>query len=264
MTWQEYQDAVGEFYTRLKKMGEVKRNIYRLDKITNQKRQIDVWWELKLDSHEINILIDAKLRSEPIDVKDVEEVAALASAVKAHKTIIVTNNSWTAPAKTKAEFIGMDIRILSIEEALDLIVPNKWMMCYECDECVVMDWDGVLYLTNEELFFDWYAGRCRECKNLYLYCPQCGSRTIIEDADPYKCNCGHTWKYTNNQLLLKLKDKRRFLRVDNAAKASAEFLYWLEGNNPKLWAKTLVGKVLTIGTDVGTLYHFTVTPPDEI
>jgi hypothetical protein len=261
MDWQEYQEAVGKLYTRLESMGTIQKNIYRPDKITGQKRQIDVWWEVNLGDHQINVLVDAKLKSRSIDIHDVDRVAALANAVNANKAIIVTNNGWTQPAKKKAEFIGMDVRILSIEEALDLVIPNKWMMCYECDECVVMDMDGILYLEKDELFFDWYAGRCRECKNLYLYCPQCGSRTIIEDSDPWKCNCAHTWKYKADQLLLKFKGKRVFLRIDNATKVSAEFLYWLEGNDPKYWAEVLVGKVMTIGTDTGGFYHFEVTPP---
>lgn len=250
MTWQEYQDAVGELYLKLEKIGIIKKNVFIPDKVTGQKRQIDVWCELNIDGHLVNILIDAKLRTKPIDVTVVDSVYALAESVRAHKAIIITNSSWTEPAKQKAEFIGMDLRVLSIEEALDLVIPNKWMMCYSCkDECVIMNWDGILFLRQTGLFFMWYAGRCRKCKNLYLHCPECGSRTIIEDSDPWKCSCKHTWKTENEQLFVKLRKTKKFLRIDNAVKADYALTHWLLGYGPEYWANSLAGKIITIGTD---------------
>jgi hypothetical protein len=263
--WQEYQEAVGVLYEQFEKMGTVQKDIYRPDKVTKQKRQIDIWCEIMFDTHQINVLIDAKLRSVPIDVKVVEEVAALAEAVTANKAIIVTNKGFTKPAMQKAKSIGMDIRILSIEEALNFVVPNKWMMCYDCkDECVVMEWDGVLFRDSEGLFFDWSAGRCRECKNLYLYCPGCGSRTIIEDSDPWRCNCKHTWKTQNSQLLIKFKGNKKFIRIDNAIKATPEFLSWLMGYDIKYWAHALAGRVITLGTESEETFSFLVTANRDI
>jgi hypothetical protein len=259
MTWQEYQEAVGELYTKLEKMGSVKRNIFLPDKITGQKRQIDVLLEAEIGGHEVIILIDAKLRSAPVDVKDVEEIIELATAVKANKAVIVTNNGWTKPAETKANFHSLDLRILTIEKALDLIAPDKWFMCYNCkDECVVMDKDGVLFRKSQNLFFYWLAGSCRNCKNLYLYCDECGSRVIIEDADPWKCSCGHHWKYKDGFVHIMFKDKRKFLRIDNAAKPTDEFLFWLHRYDPKYWKDSLVNKIMTIGDDDGGLYSFII------
>lgn len=262
MTWQEYQDAVGEFYNRLEKMmGNVRKNIIIPDKITGQKRQIDVWCELEIGSHKINILIDAKLRKKPIDITTVDSVYALAESVKAHKAIIITNKGWTLPAKQKAEFIGMDLKILSIEEALDLVIPNKWMMCYDCDEeCVVMDWDGIIYRENEGLFFIWFAGRCRNCKNLYIHCPSCGNKSIIEDTDPWTCYCGHKWKAKKNKFYIKFSDKTEYLRIDNATKTNYELIHWINGYEPKYWLNELSKKIIIVGTDNGDLFPFTIKP----
>jgi len=124
MKWQEYQEAVGELYKQMDEIGEVKKNITLPDKITGQKRQVDVWWELSSRGHKINILVDAKLRKEKLDVKDIEEVIALANSVGAKKAIIVTPEGWTKPAERKAEFIGLDLIIFKIEEALEIIVPD--------------------------------------------------------------------------------------------------------------------------------------------
>ncbi|UEQ78356.1 restriction endonuclease [Chryseobacterium arthrosphaerae] len=260
MKWQEYQEAVGEFYDRLGKVGEIKKNIYIPDKITGQKRQIDVWCELKVGSHKINILIDAKLRNKPIDVNVVDSVYSLAESVRANKAIIITNEGWTEPAQKKAEFIGMDLKILTIEQALDLVVANKWMMCYDCeDECVVMDSDGIIYQKEIGLFFIWYAGRCRSCKNLYLHCPACGSRTIIEDSDPWECYCNHIWINDKEKLYIKFDGKMEFLRIDDAAKTTYALVHWLNGYEPKYWYKDLAKRIITVGDDDGGLYSFVIS-----
>lgn len=260
MKWQEYQNAVGELYDRIKEMGEVKRSIMLPDKETGSNRQVDAWWQMKIAGHQFNILIDAKMRSVPLDVKDIEEVIALANAVNADKAIIVTNSGVNDFAAKKASINRMDIRIFSIEEALDIIVPDKWMMCYDCPgECVVMDWDGVLYREDSGLFFYWQAGRCRECKDLYIHCPDCGGRKILEDSDPWQCSCGHHWKTKNNQLLIKFNNRKKYLRIDESAKVSAAFVYWLMGWPRKHWHEELTGAHCQIGTDTGGLHAFIIT-----
>jgi hypothetical protein len=260
MKWQEYQDAVGKLYDRVKEMGEVKRNFMIPDKETGSNRQVDAWWQMRVGGHQFNTLIDAKMRSEPLDVKDVEEVIALANAVNADKAIIVTNSGINAFAAKKAELNRLDIRIFSIEDALDLIVPDKWLMCYDCNnECVVMDWDGVLYREDLELFFYWQAGRCRECRDLYIYCPECGGRKILEDSDPWECGCGHRWKTNKEQLFIKFNDKRKYLRIDKSTKVSAAFINWLLRLPHEHWHQDIVGQLYRIGTDTGGRYDFIIT-----
>lgn len=264
MTWQEYQQAVGLMYENMEAMGTLKQNIYLPDRITGQKRQIDLWWEVNVSGHTINILIDAKYRKEKIDVKDLEEVEALGASVKANKVIIVTNSGWTEPALRKAEFSNADLKILKIEDALDLLIPNKWFMCYECaDECVVMDSDGVLYRESSGLFFDWYAGKCRLCNNTYFYCPECGERKILEDGDRYKCYCKHVWKKKKSELHIKFNNIRSFQRIDNTAKVPGEFLYWMLGHPREHWANLFLS-ICNIATDKGNTFTFMIHPDGEI
>ncbi len=49
MKWQEYQDAVGQLYAQMEKIGEIKKNITIPDRVTGHPRQIDVWWEISLE-----------------------------------------------------------------------------------------------------------------------------------------------------------------------------------------------------------------------
>lgn len=260
MTWQEYETAVGKLYQNMGEMGVVRQNIFIPDKITGQKRQIDVWWELKLNDHNINILIDAKYRKNKIDIKDLEEVESLANSVNANKVIIVTNNGWTKPAEKKAKFSNVDLKIFEVEKALDLVVPDKWFMCYDCkDECVVMDSDGVIFREENNLFFDWYAGKCRSCNNIYFYCPGCGNRVILEEDDKYQCDCTHVWKKEKDKLFIKFDDLNNFQRIDNSKKAPIEFIYWMLGYPKEYWAK-LALSVCNVDTDKGNTFEFMIHP----
>lgn len=203
MKWQEYQDAVGELYAHMDEIGEVKKNIFLPDKITGQLRQIDVWWEIKGKGH--GILIDAKMRKEPLDVKDIEEVLALTNAVGANKAIIVTVNGWTEPAEKKAKYCGMDLRILKLEDALKIIVMDMWKMCPSCDtDCIVMDSDG--FIEYEGLFFWWIAGRCRECNAAIVWCQDCGFKELVLPEKSVKCWCGHLWENDSEVIWLQFKD----------------------------------------------------------
>ncbi|WP_294670590.1 restriction endonuclease [uncultured Fluviicola sp.] len=261
MTWQEYQAAVGKLYEQMNEMGVVKNNVYLPDKITNQKRQIDTLWELQLGDHQIRIIIDAKKSEEKIDVKDLEGVMGLAHSVNANKVIIVTNNGWTEPTEIKAKFHDVDLKILTIEEALDLVVPNKWFMCYECpDECVVMDSDGVLYRENIDLFYDWYAGKCRSCNDIYFHCPQCGDRKIFEDKEEeYECNCEHVWKKEGDKLFIKFNDLLDFRRIDNVKQVPVEFIFCMLRYPKEYWAH-LIFSVFNIDTDKGNDVFVSIGP----
>src|SRR4051812_1162167 len=103
MTWQEYQGAVALHYEQKEGKGSVFRNIFVPDKVTGQNRQVDILIEIEERGHKLKLLIDAKYRKEKLDVKDVEEVLALADAVRASKAVIVAANGWTKPAEIKAK-----------------------------------------------------------------------------------------------------------------------------------------------------------------
>lgn len=202
MRWQEYQEAVGILYEQMSGLGKVKKNITISDKITGQPRQIDVWWEIQVGEHIIKILIEAKMRTSKLDIKDIEEIIALAKAVKADKAIIVTNNKWTQPAKIFADHEGLDLLIFTIEEATDLIVEGKWLMCYDCEkDCVVMDSDGAIEI--EGVINWWLGGKCRNCKTLHVICQSCGAAGIAKVNNSWICGCNFEW--TNKETSYSLK-----------------------------------------------------------
>lgn len=193
MTWQEYQEAVAVFYEQLEGVGTVLRDQRIPDRITGHPRQIDTLLTLETKGHKIPIVIDAKFHSDPIDVKTVEEVAALATSVGACKSVIVAFNGWTEPAIKKAEHLSCDLRLLSLDDALELIVPDKWMLCPHCQhECIVMDQDNATEGPSGGWIW-WIAGACRECRALVVWCQDCGEQFLLKKGEALTCECNYRW-----------------------------------------------------------------------
>lgn len=232
MTWQEYQDAVGELYDQAEGIGIVRRNITLPDKVTGQARQIDVWIEIQSKGHKLGILIDAKFRKDRVDVKDIEEVLALASAVGANSSVLVALNGWTDPAAEKAAFCGLDLRLLTMEEALELIVPDKWMMCPYCaKDCIVADRQGGMVIDG--LWSLLVAGQCRHCKAALIWCWECGSNIIVEPDSEYECGCERVWNNTADGISVKLVDSEQWIPlVDNDEIMEDFALDFTEPNDP--------------------------------
>ena len=202
MKWQEYQDAAGEFYFRAEGKGLVRKNIYKPDKVTGQARQIDCWIEAPVKGHLIKILVDAKFRKGKVDVKDVEEVRALGEAVGADKCFVICPNGWTKPAKRKAQFIGLDLRLLTVKSAVQALGIENWEICPNCEnDYILMEMSGSIELDG--LVFWWLAGQCRECESTLMWCQDCGDQMVAEAGKPRTCSCGHRWSVDENGLHLR-------------------------------------------------------------
>ena len=202
MTWQEYQEAVAVFYEQTDGFGDISRNVMVPDKITGQPRQIDVLIEINAKGHSLRMIVDAKFHASPIDVRDLESVLALADAVGANKSIVVAANGWTEPAKTKADHVGCSLELLSIEDALDLVVPDKWKMCPSCGvDCIVLDQEGAVTFEGGSWFW-WLAGQCRGCNCARIHCQDCGKKAYIDLGQSTLCECGHLWASTDKGITI--------------------------------------------------------------
>ena len=126
MDWREYEEAVAMLYEQAEGIGTVTRNARVTDSITGQLRQIDVLVTLTERGHSLSIVIDAKFRASKINVREIESVQSLAAAVNASKAVVVAANGWTRPAERRAAASGVDLKLLTLDEAIDLLVPDKW------------------------------------------------------------------------------------------------------------------------------------------
>jgi hypothetical protein len=106
-----------------------------------------------------------------VDVKDVEEVLSLSEAVGANKAVLVCLNGWTEPAEIKAGATGLDLRTLTLEEALDLNIEEKWQFCRSCGQgLVVLDHDGAMLVDSAWLW--WLAGPVATARPLSPHSPR--------------------------------------------------------------------------------------------
>jgi len=134
-------------------------------------------------------------------VKVVEETIGLVTAVGACKGVIVASNGWTKTAEVKSAATGVDLRLLTLEEALDLIVPDKWQMCQACfSDCIVLDHDGALEVDDS--IFWWLAGQCRNCRSGFAWCQECGEYLHIPVGEAVRCPCGHSWSCAEDGMYL--------------------------------------------------------------
>jgi hypothetical protein len=202
MTWQEYQEAVAILYEQMEGIGKVSRNVYLPDCITGQLRQIDVLLEIAERGHILKMQIDAKYQTMPLDVRDIEATKSLSDAVKINKTVIVASNGFTKPAITKADALNIDLKILNLEDALELFVPDKWKMCPNCNkDCIVLDQPEMIIFEDETILW-WLAGQCRECKYGLVHCQECGSKFYIKKGESFICNCKYKWVNTDEGIII--------------------------------------------------------------
>lgn len=205
MTWQEYQEAVAVLYEQMDGFGDVQRNIAIPDKVTEEPRQIDVLITLRERGHELRIVVDAKFHATKLDVRDIESTLALSSAVGGSKTVLVAANGWTAPAQRKAEHFNVALSLLTVEEALTLLVPDKWQVCPACEEdCIVLDQGGTTEIKG--LIVWWLAGQCRKCHFARVWCQDCGEQYGIRINEIIVCWCGHHWQSKADGIYLRLAE----------------------------------------------------------
>jgi hypothetical protein len=194
MRWQEYEQIAAQLFEAAEGIGTVRRNVFIPDNVTGQPRQVDAWLEVETKGIRLGVLIDAKYHKRKVDVKDVEEVAALAEAVGASQSILVCPNGWTEPAKKRAAFSRLSLKLLTMEEAVEFVAPDKWIVCPTCkNDCIIMDQDGLCFL-NDGFILWWLAGQCRECRTARVFCQDCGTKFLIPVNSAFTCWCGHLWK----------------------------------------------------------------------
>jgi tetratricopeptide (TPR) repeat protein len=149
-----------------------------------------------------------------LNIKDVEEVLSLGNAVGANKCVLVALGGWTEPAEIKAQATNLDLRIVTLEQALDLMVPDKWIICPHCKkDCIVMDRSGGIIVEGMMSLVT--AGRCRECQTACVYCQACGDEILLKVKEQYRCHCKHLWKNTAKSLFVKIRGETEWDEISN-------------------------------------------------
>ncbi len=96
---------------------------YIQDKITGEKREVDISIRHKVGSVDILILIECRDRAAAQDVTWIEQVVTKTKDLKANKVIAVSSSRFTKGALTKADHNGIETRTLD-EITVDVI--KRW------------------------------------------------------------------------------------------------------------------------------------------
>lgn len=107
--WKELEYLVAMIQTQLSPDASVQHNVM-LDGIDSEtKRQIDVLVEQNIGQYTMQIVIDCKDYSKPVDVKGVEEFQGLVQDVRAHKGALVCPSGFTKAALKRARKLQIDL-----------------------------------------------------------------------------------------------------------------------------------------------------------
>jgi hypothetical protein len=97
----------------------------------------------------------------------------------------------------------MNLTLLSVDDALDLVVEHKCQLCPGCGfDCIVLDHH--VFLEIDGAISVYLAGQCRACRLAFLWYWSCGDEGHISPDNSYECNCGHIWSCSQNSMQVKI------------------------------------------------------------
>lgn len=123
MNWQEYEDEIFEQLCHRYPGMQITRNAKVVGRVSQTPRQIDVLIEAQVLDSPVRIIVDAKKRSSPIDVNDVESFIAMMADVNAHRGILVSTAGYTKTAITRAHNEpnqDIELDVFTLDELKDL------------------------------------------------------------------------------------------------------------------------------------------------
>ena len=116
----DLEQLVARIQMQLAPNSEVLHDVKLDGRQSKRKRQIDVLVRQNIGQYEIQVVIECKDYTRPINVKAVEEFYGLLDDVGAHKGVLVCPAGFSSTAKTRAE--GLQIDLYSPVDT----DPHKW------------------------------------------------------------------------------------------------------------------------------------------
>lgn len=192
-SWKLYERVVAKFMSEEYDSDEwtVIPNARITGYISKRKRQVDVLIDYRFDHDlERRIIVDAKERKRPIDIKEVESFEGMMRDVGAHKGFLICTHGYTKAAQNRAQkAIGLKIIPESEIEELNI---SAWDYCYSCESGLVL-WDFYFGLEYEGTMSVQATGKCDSCGQFHIWCWSCGKRHVIGNEDEFQCHCKEPW-----------------------------------------------------------------------
>lgn len=170
--------------------------------LSRRRRQVDVLIDARVEEDVTRrVIVDAKLRKRPVDVKDVEMFEGMMRDCRAHRGILVCSAGWTRAALRRAQD-AITISLVT-EDALDQFDPVGWEPCLgscasprgrkQSSGWVLYDQPFGLAIGFSPLAV-MVVGKCDGCGDFHVWCWECGSRfALLGKEAEHHCGCERFW-----------------------------------------------------------------------
>lgn len=170
--------------------------------ISGVERQVDVLIDARVQEDVTQrVIIDAKYRQRPLDVKDVESFEGMMKDCRAQRGVLVCSNGYSSAALRRAQDV-ITISLITPEE-MESVDFSVWDPCLgSCNpshrQRARPGW--VLYDQPLELVLGGLPsavlviGKCDGCSDFHVWCWECGAHfAIVGNEAEYKCSCDRFW-----------------------------------------------------------------------
>lgn len=179
-------------------------NVKLMGQFSGVERQIDVLIDCRLnEDRSKRVVLDAKLRTRPLDVKDIEEFEGMMVDVRADRGILVCPNGFSPAAERRARK-AITIKLLDPED-LDSVDLSTWDTCASeiCWHRTTgrgrysgwVLYDEVFHVgALDEPVSAVGIGKCDLCSCFNVWCWECGEKFALEgDEADNQCACERFW-----------------------------------------------------------------------
>jgi hypothetical protein len=186
--WKLYEKAIARIE---KSYGNCKvtPNHRPIGRLSGVKRQVDVWLEASVgDNHIVRVAIECRHHTDtPVDIKDIDAFCGFLDDVGANKGVMMSHSGYTDGARKRAEGAGIDLKVLTLEEAEEF----DWEEFVQ-DDCQVENCFGTIQWHFQDGNSE--AGRCHNCGTFHIRCGNCGEVSWYHESDIEECLCGMSWR----------------------------------------------------------------------
>jgi hypothetical protein len=168
----------------------VRRNHKLEGRRSGVQRQVDVWLEAEVgDNHIVTVAIECRRYADrPVSIKDIDAFCGFLDDVGANKGVMISHSGYTDGAEKRAESAGIELRMLTVEEAEQF----DWDEFVQ-DSCQVADCFGTIHWHFSD--GDSEAGPCGNCGTFHIRCGNCGELDWYNENDIETCvSCGMKWR----------------------------------------------------------------------
>lgn len=189
LDWKMYEKAIAHIedsYNNCK----VNQNYRVTGRRSGKERQVDVWLEAEVgDNHVVTIAIECRRYSDrPVSIKDIDAFYGFLDDIGASKGVMISHTGYTEGARERAKGAGIELRMLTLEEAEEF----DWDEFIQ-DSCEVQECFGTINWCFSD--GDSEAGYCGNCGSFHIRCGNCETVDWYHEGDVESCpGCKMQWR----------------------------------------------------------------------